>query len=617
MRKIKILYIITLAEIGGAQTHLRSLVENLDRENFEITAVTSSTGPLITKLKLMNICVIKCVSMGRELNFRSDLKTLKFLYTLCRKEKFDIVHAHSSKAGFLGRVAAYLAGIPVILFSVHGFAFNVENNFWKKKIYILIEYLAGKFSSHVICVSSRDLEHAIEEGILSAKKVQQIANGVNVKNFYSANRKSTRIALCVKDHEILIGTVARLAKAKGQEYLIQAVSSLVNKYPHVKFLLVGSGKEEGFFKKLIHDLDLENHFILTGDREDIPDLLAAIDIFAFPSLSESMPYAVLEAMAAGKPIVASKTGGISELIKNGLEGYLVEPGNISALEEALKVLIEDEPLKVKMGECGRKKVEAHFGLDRTIRKTMGLYRRKLNQIQTRRRKAVPLMLAVGDILCFNVAILSGFAIRFQGNIPAINLREYTYHIVAISVIQILVFYFLNMYEKTEENLYESLTFPQVLKAVSLVFLLLIGFRFFIVAYYDFPRIVLLLSWSLSAIFITGWHSLIGRLFSLPIAWKRVLIVGAGQEEGDVFEAIKTRPYLGYEVVGYVARTSSTTASIEQDSYLPERLPLLGNVEELQDIIKEYHIDHLIMPSPGTDQYKFIQEIVENQDFLWI
>ena len=290
MRKIKILYVITLAEVGGAQTHLKSLAERLDKRRFEVNVACSYTGPLIDSLKEIGVRVYELPNLKREISLRDDFKTLIRLIRFCRKEKFDIIHAHSSKAGFLGRVAAYIARVPVIIFSVHGFSFTPENPSIIKKIFISLEFFYGKISSRVICVSSKDMEYAVKEGILSSNRVSNIANGVNIERFSHGNREKIRKEFEFSEEDLVVGMVTRLVDAKGCREFIESAYYFSSKYPETRFLLAGEGPDEAKYRDLAEELVLENRLIFTGVRDDIPDILAGMDIFVLPSYTEALPY---------------------------------------------------------------------------------------------------------------------------------------------------------------------------------------------------------------------------------------------------------------------------------------------------------------------------------------
>jgi exopolysaccharide biosynthesis polyprenyl glycosylphosphotransferase len=608
MRKIRILYVITLAEVGGAQTHLQSLIEKLDKERFEITIACSFTGPLVDNLRDLGVRVHELPNLKREISPANDIKTLIHLIRFCRKEKFDILHAHSSKAGFLGRVAGYLARVPVIIFSVHGFAFTPESTSVLRKIFMAIEFFCGRISSKVICVSSKDMEYAVKEGIIPADRISRIANGVNIERFAKAgDRQKIRNEFGFSDGEIVVGMVTRLVDAKGCREFIQSAADLTNKYSHVRFLLVGEGPEHDKYSGLKDELKLGNRLILTGVRDDIPDILVGIDIFTLPSYTEALPYAVIEAMSAGKAVIATSVGGIPELITDRKEGLLIEPKDQNALNEKIDELVNDSNLRESLGQAAKKKIEDNYFLEKTVNQTTSLYRNILGDVREKLENKIPIVFGFCDLFMLHFSIILAFVFRFRLDIPAVNFATYKDYIFSISVIGFLCFYFLGLYDRPQESIYESVAFPTIFKSMTLVFMTLVLVRFLNKDYFDLPRPVLVMSWLIAILMVNVTRRVVAHFFWFPQTHKRVLVVGTGEEIEDLIIEINKRTHLGYEIMGFIED--------DIDGKEPSLLNLkyLGKPGEIFEVVKNHQIDLVISGFPKSRSHKIIERMIQYED----
>ncbi|MBU1627585.1 exopolysaccharide biosynthesis polyprenyl glycosylphosphotransferase, partial [bacterium] len=587
------------------QTHLSSLVERLDKRRFEVTVACSFTGPLIDSLKGLGVRVYELQNLVREISLINDFKTTIQLIKFCRKEKFDILHAHSSKAGFLGRIAAYVARVPVIIFSVHGFAFTPENPSVMKKIFTAIEFFCGKISSKVICVSGKDMEYALKEGILSSDRVSNIANGVDIERFANGKGEKIREEFDLKYDDIVVGMVTRLVDAKGCREFIESARILFSKHPNIRFLLIGEGPDELNYRDLVTKLELGKKFIFTGLRSDIPDMLAAMDIFVLPSYTEALPYAVIEAMSAGKPVITTSVGGIPELITDGVEGFLLQPKDAKSLVDKIEILLEDEKLRMEFGKAAKKRIKENYFLDKTVNMTTSLYRNILGDVHENLENKIPLIFGFGDMLMLHLSIILAFVFWFGFSIPHVNFSEYTDYWFSISIIGFLCFYFFGMYDKPQESIHETVAFPMILKSATVIYMTLVLVRFLNKDYFDLRRPVFVMSWLLTLVLCSLTRKTIAQFFRLPQTHKRVLIVGKGEEEEDLVAEIKRRIYLGYEIVGFVVDA--------KEDKIPELLDIkyLGKTDEIMNIVKEHQVDLVITGFPKTHSQNMIENMIQS------
>jgi len=363
-KKAKILYVITQSSWGGAQKYVFDLAMGF-KEEFEVLVAFGGEGQLQERLQQAGIRTNRLKNLVREIHPWRDLLGWWEIYRLIRKEQPDIVHTNSSKVEILGNLAAWLAGTKKIVFTAHGFVFNEELGFCKKFFFVFWEKLAGILANQIICVSDFDKRSALKNRIVSKKKLYVIHNGIEI---------SKEKMLCAKreDDKIIIGTIANFYRNKGLEFLVQAAAKLNEKLPNLEFWVAGDGGERQSIETIIEKYQLDN-FKLLGFQERQYDFLRQLDIFVLPSLKEGLPYVILEALLLGLPVVASRVGGIPEIITDGENGFLVEPKNVQMLAEKIEILLKNGQLRAKFAQRGQDRVRTHFSLERMIRETKDVY----------------------------------------------------------------------------------------------------------------------------------------------------------------------------------------------------------------------------------------------------
>ncbi|MFH1413458.1 MAG: glycosyltransferase family 4 protein [Candidatus Omnitrophota bacterium] len=373
MRRTKLLYIITKLELGGAQKQLLSLISNLDRERFDIFLITAKTGLLLDEAsKLSRLKIKKSRFLERPINPLKDILALFEIYRFIKKQNIEIVHTHSSKAGILGRLAAWLAKTRYIIHTVHGWPFNDFQAGFLRNLYIGLERFVAGFTDRLIVVSCHDKEKGLVNNIGKADKYSLIHYGIDFDKF---NKKEQNIK-----KELGIGlndfVVTNISCFKPQKSCLDFVklAHLVNRnLSHVKFLLVGDGDLRRNIESLIIKLKLQDQIILTGCRKDIPEILSITDVLSLTSLWEGVPIAVLEAMAAGCPVLATNTGGIAEIVAEGITGFLSVPGDMEDMSEKLILLLKDIRLRAEMSKNSRAYLGEHFRLRNMIDVSQDIY----------------------------------------------------------------------------------------------------------------------------------------------------------------------------------------------------------------------------------------------------
>ncbi|HVF76690.1 MAG TPA: glycosyltransferase family 4 protein [Solirubrobacteraceae bacterium] len=361
----RVLILATLAERGGVVTQVSALVPGLVAEH-DVTVAAYGPGPLGDSVRAAGARYVELRHVRRPVAPARDLLGLLELVRLCRRLRPALVHANSTKAGVLGRLAAALTRVPVRVFSAHGWAFATHpgRSAW---LYLWIDRLMAPLTTSTICVSQSELERGAAAGTCSRERSVVIANGTVLD--------VPRIPAERAPGPVRIVSVGRLKAPKDFLTLVRALARLAPQSFTAQ--IVGDGSQRSSLAEEIAACGLDRRVALAGERADVPRLLAETDLFVLSSRSEALPMTVLEAMAAGLPVVASRVGGIPELVVQGETGLLVEAGDPRELAEALAVLIDDPARGRAMGADGRRRVERLYSVDRMRRRHADHYRELL------------------------------------------------------------------------------------------------------------------------------------------------------------------------------------------------------------------------------------------------
>ncbi len=367
-KKIRILQGIRQGKVGGGESVLLSLVENLNKEIFEPVVLSFTDGPMVDQLKGMDIPVHVIYT---EKPF--DISVWNKVRKLMHDEKIDIVHAHGTRANSNMFWAAKKEGLPLI-YTCHGWSFHQDQNSIKKRIRVWGERLLIKKSTINICVSNANRNEGIALFGNSFDPVV-IQNSIDSKKFDPDKRyKDVRSEFGIDPSKLLLGFIARFTWQKQPLVLIKAFADVLKEVPNVRLLMVGDGEQKNEALELIRELKLGDKIILEDFRKDVPDVLAAIDIFVLPSLWEGLPVALLEAMSMGKAIIATGVDGTAEVIENMVSGYLIDTNNLQAqLSQALKQLCLDKELRGRLGEGAKQRIRAHYSVEMMTKNNEKIY----------------------------------------------------------------------------------------------------------------------------------------------------------------------------------------------------------------------------------------------------
>lgn len=381
MPKKKILYVITLAERGGAQKYVLDLAKNLDKGRYEILVACGGklSEWLFVNLEKEKIDYYPLKHLKREILPWHDFLGLFELRKLIKLFKPDIVHLNSSKAGVIGSFAAVGMKRIKIIYTAHGFVFNEPMNFFKKFIYLWTERISGGLKNKIIAISKFDEEVGIKNKIAPKEKFATISTGIDPKAINFLSKDEARKKLNVPSKYKIVGTIANYYATKALHRLIEASKIISGKCNDCKFILIGDGPERKKLEKLIEDNKLTNNFFL-GPLDNASAYLKAFDVFILPSVKEGMPYTILEAMLAEVPIVATKVGGIPEMIIDGKNGFLVksktgkeESITINQIAEKTAYYLSHPKIAEIFANSAYKKLTADFTLEKMVQETEKIY----------------------------------------------------------------------------------------------------------------------------------------------------------------------------------------------------------------------------------------------------
>ena len=326
---------------------------------------------------------VETLSITRGMNPLKHLYSIWVIFWFLRREKFDLVHVHTPVAALLGRIAARLCGVSLVVYTAHGFYFHDDMPSIKRAFFVGLERFAGRFTDLLFTQSSEDEKAAVAERIMPKDRVFTIGNGVDVNRFNTGgdlvgkDSGSIRNEFGISDDHFVIGMVGRQVQEKGILELLEAARILVDKYDDISFILVGDRLNSDHAASVEAAINqtkaaLGERLILTGMRSDIPALLSAMDLFTLPSWREGMPRTIIEAMMMALPVVATNIRGSREEVVDGETGLLVPLRDPHALTKAIEQLYKDKEKAKVMGRVGRKRALELYDEEKVIQRQIEL-----------------------------------------------------------------------------------------------------------------------------------------------------------------------------------------------------------------------------------------------------
>ncbi|MDO8467164.1 MAG: glycosyltransferase [bacterium] len=369
--RTKVLYLITKEDVGGAQKYVQDLADNLNKDKFEVRVVTGGKKGIFF---LSN-------SFWPHLLFINDWLAIAELFFFFKKEKPDVVHLNSSKAGVVGAIAAKLSGVPKVVFTAHGWVFNPDNSlgYLKRKLFTLIHRMAARYQDVIINVSEYDRSLAIQNKIAPLNKLVTIYNGLDWENLKFFDKKTSRKALTtlaglnLSTHQltnsIWVGSIGRLVIEKSYRDFVDAAALVKNE--NVQFFIIGDGPLKDRLLSRIKKLGLENKFYIVNGVAPAAPYMKAFDIFLLSSIKEGLPYTLLEAMAAGLPVITTRVGGMTEIATD--RGLVMQPNMPGELARAIEHLINNKEVAEQLAQKGNTFLKESLNLELMVAATEKIY----------------------------------------------------------------------------------------------------------------------------------------------------------------------------------------------------------------------------------------------------
>jgi glycosyltransferase involved in cell wall biosynthesis len=381
----RVLHVITRLIVGGAQENTMFSAALLDKQRYRVEVVcgpqTGSEGSLIEETRQRGVPLTILPELVRQLNPVYDLIALWKLFKLFRDGKYTIVHSHSSKAGILARLAARLAGVPIIVHTVHGWSFHDHMSPGLRYIYIFLEKLTARFSDALIVVAKPDIQKGLKNGIGKPEQYRLIRSAIPLDDFdpQLVDRVAVRQSLDIPAEAPVLGNVGRFSTQKNPLDWVKIAGRVGRRLPQAWFLLVGDGSLHIQVEQALKDEGIFERTKLTGLRRDVPRMMSAMDIFLLTSLWEGLPRVIPEAMAMGIPVVAYQVDGIVEAVQPGETGRLCQPGDLDEMTSCCLELLQDASRRSRMAGRCRQFAISEFDLDHMVAQIADLYEEQLKK----------------------------------------------------------------------------------------------------------------------------------------------------------------------------------------------------------------------------------------------
>jgi glycosyltransferase involved in cell wall biosynthesis len=380
-RPLRVLHIITRLIVGGAQENTLLTCEGLAAmPEYDVTLASGidrgPEGDLLDRAeKSVNLLLVP--ELGRAISPIADIRALWKLYRMIRRGRYHIVHTHSSKAGVLGRIAAKLAGTPLIVHTLHSLVFHDYQPWIVNRTWWLVKKICAPMTDHFLSVSSIISQKAINAGIDSAEKFTTVYSGMELDWFLNstADGAAVRREFGIPADAPVVGKIARLFPLKGHDELMDAAPEIVRRVPNVRFFLIGDGILYDHLRERARAAGIIDNFVFAGliQRERIPEMLAAMDVVVHTSLREGLARVLPQALAMGKPCVSFDIDGAPEAVLDGETGYLVRAYDNETLADRISKLLADPELRAIMGANGRRHVDPAWRTETMVADTAKVY----------------------------------------------------------------------------------------------------------------------------------------------------------------------------------------------------------------------------------------------------
>jgi glycosyltransferase involved in cell wall biosynthesis len=371
--------IIARLNVGGPALHASLLTERMDPGRYDSLLVAGTEDPgegnyLALRGKPLDRLVV-LPTLGRDIRSGHDLVALAQLVRLIRRVRPHVVHTHTAKAGTLGRLAALLARVPIVVHTYHGHVFQGYFSPRKTRLFLAVERWLARRTDQLLTVSETVREELLRFGIGTPERLTVLRLGLDLDRYLTceARRSELRRELGVEGPAPLVGIVARLVPIKAHEVFLRAARSVSDRVPDARFLVVGDGERRHELEAMARDLGVGPRVWFLGWRADLDRIYADLDLAVLCSRNEGSPVSLIEAMASARPVVATRVGGVPDVVDDGVTGHLVAPNDASALADAGIDLLSDPERRRAFGDAGRKRAYPAYGAERLLADVARIY----------------------------------------------------------------------------------------------------------------------------------------------------------------------------------------------------------------------------------------------------
>jgi glycosyltransferase involved in cell wall biosynthesis len=390
----RIIHVITRLDHGGSAENTMVTALRHDKARFTPIVVAgfpgrwdaqggqAATDANCSRLDQCGVRWQLIPTLVRPISPLADLQALRSLIRLFRREKPALVHTHTSKAGLLGRIAAAIVGVPAVIHTPHGHVFYGHFSPLLSRLLLFIERFLSRFTQRLVALTESEREDHLQRKVGKAETFAVIPSGIDLERFTRRERVAGQKAAlfgCPSD-AFVVGSVGWLTDIKGHRYLVEAVARVIQEFPRLHVVIAGSGGLGSNLERLARELEMQQALHLLGHRDDVEGCLGAMDLFVLPSLNEGMGRALVEAMAAGLPVIATKVGGVPALIDHDRTGLLVPPADSAALADALRLLLRRPEEAERLGRAAQAAITEQFSADSMVRALERLYQETLVEV---------------------------------------------------------------------------------------------------------------------------------------------------------------------------------------------------------------------------------------------
>jgi len=384
---IRVLRVIARLNMGGPAIHVSSLAAGLETRGYHTTLVAGSLArgedSMAFVAQRLGVAVVSVPEMEREVSLRHDASSIQRLAEIIREERPHVLHTHTAKAGAIGRAAALLAGgarPPVVIHTFHGHVLKGYFGAGRTAFFREVERTLARVSDVLVAVSPEVRDELVELGVAPREKFAVIRLGIPLEERLgdpTADLDYRRL-YGIPEDAFVVGWVGRMTGVKDTASTLEILRATRDRGVNAVLCLVGDGPDRARLEQVAHDLGVARHCYFVGYQEDVAGYYRLFDAFLLPSVNEGTPVSAIESLASGTPVVANRVGGVPDVVRDGVDGFLVEAGDVEGAAERLARLAGDPALRARLGEAGRERVLRRYSVARLVDDVDRLYRSLLS-----------------------------------------------------------------------------------------------------------------------------------------------------------------------------------------------------------------------------------------------